>query len=122
MTTTAALMILLTNSSSQPLTLKSSKVNGSSSAKSIDLPKTLNKGTYGGLELPASDTPYTAEWVYTPDDGKTLLSFTTSLSGPTGITITPSDTGSSASKWQLAEGPTLTKDGWSVRYYYAPSS
>lgn len=122
MATTAALMILLTNSSSQPLTLKSCKVTGSSSANSLDLPKTMTRGTYGGLGLPSSETPYSVEWVYTPDDGETLLSFTTSLSGPTGLTVSPSETGANASAWQLGEGPSLTKEGWLIRYYYAPAT
>lgn len=119
MTTTAALTILLTNSSSQNLTLKSCKVIGSSSASTLKLPETLTRGTYGGLGLPSSETPYSAEWVYTPDDGNTLLSFITSLNGPTGLTIIPAETGHDARFWQLGEGPDLTNEGWIVRYYYA---
>jgi hypothetical protein len=122
MTTTAALMILLTNSSSQPLTLISCEVTGASSPKSLDLPKTMNRGTYGGLALPSSETPYSVKWVYTPDGGETLLSFNTSLSGPTGLTVSPSETGPNASAWQLGEGPSLTKEGWLIRYYYALKS
>ncbi|MEJ8475158.1 hypothetical protein [Roseibium algae] len=122
MTTTPALMILLTSSSSETLTLKSCKVTGSSSASSLDLPKTINRGTYGGLGFPSSATPYNVEWTYTPDGGSTLLTFNTVLNGPTGLTVTPSETGKNASAWQLGEGPSLSKEGWLIRYYYAPKS
>ncbi len=122
MSTTAALMILLTNSSSQTLTLQSCEVTGSSSAKTLDLPKTLERGTYGGLGLPASDTPYSAKWVYSPDGGATLLTFRTSLDGPRGLSVWPSESGKDAVIWQLAEGPDLTSDGWVIRYYYSLKS
>ncbi len=122
MTNTPALMILLTNSTPQELSLVSSKVTGSSSASSIDLPKTIDRGTNGGLSLPGSTTPYSVEWTYTPDNGSTLLKFITSLSGATGLTINPSETGSGASSWQLGESPEITNDGWIIRYYYSLKS
>ncbi|EEA93125.1 hypothetical protein PJE062_2274 [Pseudovibrio sp. JE062] len=68
--------------------------------------------------MPASDTPYTVEWVYTPDGGATHLSFTTKLDGKDGITIIPSESGPLAGSWQLEEHLERLGDGWLVRYYY----
>ncbi|KZL24965.1 hypothetical protein PsWM33_02332 [Pseudovibrio sp. WM33] len=118
MSNTSSLSVLLTNSSSEALTFVSSKVTGSSSTGSISLPKTVTRGTYGGLGVPASDTPYTVEWVYSPDGGATHLSFTTKLNGEDGIIIIPNESGPLAGSWQLGEHPERLGNGWLVRYYY----
>lgn len=119
MADTAALWILLTNSKNQALTLVSSKITGSSSTSKLDLPPTMGQGTYGGLGTKPSTTPYEATWTYTPDGGKTLLTFACKLSGPKGIQITPSKSGPHAGDWTLAEQPQVEPNAWLVRFYYS---
>jgi hypothetical protein len=118
MADTSALWILLTNMKSQPLSLVSAKVIGSSSANKIDLPTPINQGTYGGLGVPGSTTPYEVVWTYSPDGGKTLLTFDVKLNGPKGITITPSKSGPHAGDWNLGEQPHPYPGAWLVRAYY----
>ncbi|MFH1299689.1 MAG: hypothetical protein ABIK07_01415 [Planctomycetota bacterium] len=120
---TAAMDFLLTNNSTQKLTLISSSLIGSSSASTLDLPKMIpGNSTAGGYGTEASKTPYQALWSFSPDNGKTLLSFECNLSGPTGITIIPSKTGPAAGNWELSEEPALEEGTWVVRFYYSEST
>lgn len=119
MANTAELWMLLTNGKNQPLTLVSAKVVGNSATNTVDCPKTLGHGTYGGIGTPASTTPYQVLFTYTPDGGQTLLNFSVSLNGPMGIQIVPSKSGPHAGDWTLAEEPRLVQQGtWLIRFYY----
>lgn len=117
---TLALFIVLTNQTSQPLTLISSQVIGSSSESELNLPQQLGRGTAGGYGCEASTTPYQAIWTYSPDGGQTLLNFDTSLNGPRGITITPTISGPQANDWLLGEVPRKEPDAWIIQYVYQP--
>ncbi|QDV51839.1 hypothetical protein [Gimesia fumaroli] len=121
--TTIPMAILLTNNTTQELTLTNKQLIGSSTTSSFDLPPELAGGsTAGGYSAPASKTPYQAIWTYSPDGGKTELTFQCDLSGPNGITIIPSKTGPDADKWELSEEPTLESGVWVVRFYYSEAS
>jgi hypothetical protein len=121
--TTAGMDILLTNNGTQQLTLISSNLTGSSSSSQLVLPQTIGgDSTDGGYSTMASRTPYQAKWSYSPDNGKTLLSFECNLSGPKGITIIPSQTGPEANNWVLGEAPSLVEGVWVVRFSYSPST
>jgi len=116
---TKAMFIVLTNQNSQPLSLVSCKVVGSSSSSKFDLPPTLTHGTLGGYGTDASTTPYEALWSYSPDGGQTLLNFDCKLSGQRGITITPSKSGPQAANWKLSEAPRFEPGAWIVQYVYS---
>lgn len=119
----AAMGILLSNDSSQTLTLISSELIGSSSASALDLPEKLPGGsTAGGFKTPPSNISYQALWTYSPDGGQTLLSFTCKICGSKGITIIPNKTGPQAANWELSESPDLEEGMWVVRFYYSDPS
>jgi hypothetical protein len=116
---TKAMFIVLTNQKSVNLSLVSSKVIGSSSTPTLDLPKTFGQGSVGGYGTGASTTPYQAIWTYSPDGGQTLLTFDCKLSGSRGITIVPSQTGPQAANWKLAEALRFEPTAWIVQFYYS---
>ena len=116
---TKGLLIVLTNTKSQSLSLVSSKVIGSSSTSKLDLPQTVGHGTLGGYGTEASTTPYEVLWSYSPDGGKTLLNFDCKLTGPKGITIIPSKTGPEAPNWLLSEVPRFEPGAWIVQFGYS---
>ena len=117
---TAQMDILLTNNSSESLVLMNSGINSSNGLSSLGLPATIPAGsTAGGYSIPVSVSPYEAIWKYSPDGGNTMLIFTCSLSGPHGISITPSVTGSNSVKWSLSESPSLQDGIWVVRFTYS---
>ena len=62
---TKGLLIVLTNTKSQSLSLVSSKVIGSSSNSKVDLPQTVGHGTLGGYGTDASTTPYEVLVIFT---------------------------------------------------------
>jgi len=120
---TSAMAILLTNNSSVNLSLISSSISGSSSQSSLDMPQNIaGNSTDGGIGTKSSETPYTAEWTYSPDGGETHLKFTASLNGKTGITITPSKNGPQADQWQTAESPSFENGIWVIRYTYSKNA
>ncbi|WP_339730572.1 hypothetical protein [uncultured Gimesia sp.] len=121
--TTVPMAILLTNNTTQELTLTNKQLIGASTKSSFELPSELSGGsTAGGYSTPASKTPYQAIWTYSPDNGQTQLSFQCDLTGPNGITIIPTKTGPQADKWELSEEPTLEAGIWVVRFYYSEST
>jgi hypothetical protein len=119
---TKAMFIVLTNPKSENLSLVSCKVIGSSSTSTLDLPKTLGRGSAGDYGTGASTTPYQVIWSYSPDGGQTLLTFDCKLSGATGITVVPSKTGPDADNWVLAESLRFEATAWIVQFYYSPKA
>ena len=115
---TASLHMLLTNRSAQALELMSSSIVGNSNIKKLPVYKQISSGATTGGYVPGSDSPYTAEWSYSPDGGKTLLSFRCELSGPRGITIIPSKSGPGAGNWALSEEPKWSEGEWYIRFFY----
>jgi hypothetical protein len=114
---TPAMAILLTNNNTKELLLFKYEVIGPTL---VTLPQKISGGsTDGGYGTKASDAPYQVKWSYSPDNGKTLLTFDCSLSGPNGITITPSKTGPEAGSWNISESPVIEDGIWVVRFYYS---
>jgi hypothetical protein len=118
MADTAGLLILLTNQTSQDLSLVSS------SPPSVHfLPQLPGNSTEGGIGHSRSSTPYQVTWTYSPDGGSTSLVFNCNLNGPNGISIAQAKTGPNAGQWALSEGPQkLDEYTWLVRYYYSAHS
>jgi hypothetical protein len=119
MAETKPMFIVLTNQKSQPLSLMSCKVVGSSSPNKFELPPTVGHGSLGGYGTDASTTPYEALWSYSPDGGKTLLNFDCKLNGEKGIQIVPSKTGPDAGNWTLGEQPRFEPGAWIVQFFYS---
>jgi hypothetical protein len=116
---TAKMGITLTNNSNETLSLISSSLTGNSNAAILNLPQTLPpKSKSSSYVVPASVSPYEAIWTYSPDNGNTSLTFSCSLSGPEGITITPSMTGTYGSSWADAESPSMQDGVWVIEFIY----